>query len=111
MEICAKLFQLTGVLLFIAVRAILFVLIWSVTMGKIYFWLFPNLNEDLGVIESFKPLYSLKKRKVKKSKKNKQSADSNETETTAVEKTVEVIAETTVAETTADSQEVHDDNT
>lgn len=46
-------------------------------MGKVYFWLFPNLNEDLGVIESFKPLYSLKKHKTKKSKKTKQSTESD----------------------------------
>ena len=26
-------------------------------MGKHHFWLFPNLTEDVGVIESFKPLY------------------------------------------------------
>lgn len=103
-------------IVFTVVRAVLFVVIWSVTMGKIYFWLFPNLNEDLGVIESFKPLYSLKKRKVKKSKKNKQSTDSKEgtkTETPADEGP-EVTAETT-AETTADANtdtwEVNDDNT
>ena len=86
-------------------------------MGKIYFWLFPNLNEDLGVIESFKPLYSLKKRKVKKSKKNKQSTESNgstKTETPAVdggaEVTTETVAETTV-EPTVDTQEVNDNDT
>ena len=99
--------------LFTIVRAILFVAIWSVTMGKIYFWLFPNLNEDLGVIESFKPLYSLKKRKVKKSKKNKQSTDSNEdTKTeTPTDKGAEVTAETIAEITNTDTQEVNDDNT
>ena len=82
-------------------------------MGKMYFWLFPNLNEDLGVIESFKPLYSLKKRKVKKSKKNKQSTDSDEgtkTETPADEGAGVKTAETTVNANT-DTQEVNDDNT
>ena len=81
-------------------------------MGKISFWLFPNLNEDLGVIESFKPLYSLKKRKTKKSKKSKESKDSNENskaQTTAEE----VAADTNevTAEETAEGQEVNDDNT
>ena len=26
-------------------------------MGKHHFWLFPNLLEDVGIIDSFKPLY------------------------------------------------------
>ena len=100
------------VLLFIVVRAILFVLIWSVSMGKVYFWLFPNLNEDLGVIESFKPLYSLKKRKVKKPKKSKQPTDSNETTKAEMpaEGSADTTAKTSAAETAANS-EVHDDNT
>ena len=81
-------------------------------MGKIYFWLFPNLNEDLGVIESFKPLYSLKKRKVKKSKKNKQSTDPNEGSKAepAADSMPDTGAEATEG-TTADNQEVNDDNT
>jgi len=76
-------------------------------MGKVYFWLFPNLNEDLGVIESFKPLYSLKKRKVKKSKKNKQSADSNDE--TAKTETVADTEAKMVTEETADTQVNEDD--
>ena len=78
-------------------------------MGKVYFWLFPNLNEDLGVIESFKPLYSLKKRKVKKSKKNKQSADSNdETAKTKAETPPDVETEM-VTEVTVDTRVNEDD--
>ena len=78
-------------------------------MGKISFWLFPNLNEDLGVIESFKPLYSLKKRKTKKSKKSKDSNENSKAQTTAEE----VAADTNevTAEETAEGQEVNDDNT
>ena len=81
-------------------------------MGKISFWLFPNLNEDLGVIESFKPLYSLKKRKTKKSKKSKESKDSNEN-SKAQATTEEVAADTNevTAEETTEGQEVNDDNT
>lgn len=91
------------------IRAIIFVIIWSITMGKISFWLFPNLNEDLGVIESFKPLYSLKKRKTKKSKKSKDSNENSKAQTTAEE----VAADTNevTAEETAEGQEVNDDNT
>lgn len=40
------------------VRGILFALIWLVTFGKHKFWLFPNLTEDCGVVESFIPLYT-----------------------------------------------------
>ena len=40
------------------VRGILFALIWLVTFGKHKFWLFPNLTEDCGVLESFVPFYT-----------------------------------------------------
>jgi len=75
-------------------------MVWCCSMGKINFWLFPNLNEDLGVIESFKPLYSIKKRKTKKSKKAKQSTDNNEPTSTS---------EVTEAETTKENQKNSDD--
>jgi translocation protein SEC62 len=35
----------------------MFAIIWAVTMGKHHFWLFPNLMEDVGIVDSFKPLY------------------------------------------------------
>lgn len=42
------------------VRAIAFLALWSLGCD---FWIFPNLNDEyLGVIESFKPLYSFQKR-------------------------------------------------
>lgn len=42
------------------VRLILFVLVWAFSKGIYHFWLLPNINEDkLGIIETFKPLYSL----------------------------------------------------
>ena len=54
--------SLLGGLLSLAVmRYILFAMIWLVTMGKIQFWLLPNLTEDVGFIESFIPLYMVKK--------------------------------------------------
>lgn len=74
-------------------------------MGKVYFWLFPNLNEDLGVIESFKPFYSLKKRKVKKPKKIKQSADSDDG--TKTETKAEVTAETVAAEEGTEATDIN----
>ena len=39
------------------VRFILFVLVWGVTMGKVYLWIFPNLLADVGILESFQPAY------------------------------------------------------
>ena len=50
-----------GVILGLAVlKYILYALIWLVTFGKIQFWLFPNLTEDVGFFESFVPVYNLK---------------------------------------------------
>jgi len=50
--------SLLGLLLSLAViKYIIFAMIWFLTMGKIKFWLLPNLTEDVGFIESFIPLY------------------------------------------------------
>lgn len=43
------------------------------------FWLFPNLFEDCGVIESFKPLYGWEEKKGKKAKKAKKGGPVSET--------------------------------
>lgn len=52
--------SLLGVLLSLAVvKYIIFAAIWIVTMGKIKFWLLPNLTEDVGFFESFVPFYTL----------------------------------------------------
>lgn len=51
---------LVGCILAIGVlRYIPFALIWLGSMGKIQFWLLPNLLEDVGILESFQPLYLL----------------------------------------------------
>jgi hypothetical protein len=41
-------------------RTILFALIWLFSGGKHHLWIFPNLTEDCGPIESFFPLYTYK---------------------------------------------------
>ena len=41
-------------------RTILYCLIWVLTGGKHHLWIFPNLTEDCGPIESFFPIYSYK---------------------------------------------------
>lgn len=44
--------------IFCLVRYVLFGFVWVITAGNHHFWLLPNLTEDLGVLESFVPLYS-----------------------------------------------------
>eukprot|EP00088_Acartia_fossae_P000831 TRINITY_DN10321_c0_g1_i1.p1 TRINITY_DN10321_c0_g1~~TRINITY_DN10321_c0_g1_i1.p1 ORF type:complete len:358 (+),score=131.92 TRINITY_DN10321_c0_g1_i1:62-1135(+) len=39
------------------IKYIIFVILFICTRGKLKFWIFPNLTEDVGVIESFKPAY------------------------------------------------------
>ncbi|CAI4222026.1 unnamed protein product [Auanema sp. JU1783] len=56
--------SLVGIFLFGAIvalavfRTILFGLIWLVTLGQHKLWVFPNLTEDCGFFESFKPFYT-----------------------------------------------------
>jgi hypothetical protein len=42
-----------------AFKYILFGVLWTVTLGKLHFWLFPNLTEDVGFFESFVPVYKI----------------------------------------------------
>ena len=35
----------------------LFVIVWLLTFGKHHLWILPNLTEDVGFFESFKPWY------------------------------------------------------
>jgi len=53
-----------GFLIFIIVLAILrlvvFSLLWMLTTGKLHFWLFPNLTEDVGFFASFWPIYTVR---------------------------------------------------
>lgn len=52
-----------GFLIFIIVlailRLVLFSLLWIITTGKLHFWLFPNLTEDVGFFASFWPIYTV----------------------------------------------------
>ncbi|XP_046342686.2 translocation protein SEC62-like isoform X1 [Haliotis rufescens] len=45
------------ILSLVVVRLILFCLVWVVSFGKHHFWFLPNLTEDVGFFDSFKPLY------------------------------------------------------
>ncbi|ESO91209.1 hypothetical protein LOTGIDRAFT_182505 [Lottia gigantea] len=82
-----------GLILGLAVvRLILFCIIWCVTFGKHHFWFLPNLTEDVGIIESFQPLYKhdvvVKDKKddtKSRTKKDKTSKSSNNEDQTAEE--------------------------
>jgi translocation protein SEC62 len=73
--------SLLGLLLSLAVfKYILFAGVWLFTMGKIKFWLLPNLTEDVGFIESFIPLYTLDVTAKKKTNEKKGNDDDDEEE-------------------------------
>merc|ERR1712223_1283687 len=40
-----------------ALKYLVFALLFALSAGKLRFWLFPNLTEDVGFIESFMPVY------------------------------------------------------
>ena len=68
-------------LFFIAVRYIIYGILWVFTMGKLHFWLLPNLTAECGFFESFVPVYEYEfrgssEKKTKKSKR-KVSTDKN----------------------------------
>lgn len=53
----------------------LFAVVWLVTFGKHHFWLLPNLTEDVGFFESFKPFYKHDACPGKKDKADKEKTD------------------------------------
>lgn len=87
-------------------RTILFGLIWLFSGGKHHLWIFPNLTEDCGPIESFFPLYTyeykgpkIKKKKKKKAlEENEEVAGDNIEEKVVEEENVESPEEKTVEE-------------
>ena len=66
-------------------RWFLFGLILIITIGKVHFWIFPNLeNEKCGFFESFKPFYSIEgpsETEKKRSKHKKRAEEKAELET------------------------------
>ncbi|XP_032591944.1 translocation protein SEC62 isoform X2 [Drosophila grimshawi] len=80
------------------IRLIVFTIVWALTGGKLHFWIFPNLTEDVGFFASFWPLYESnyvtdasastsgsKSDKKSKSKSKKKDKDSDGEEDTAVD--------------------------
>jgi len=62
------------------IKYILFVVLFICTKGKLRFWIFPNLTEDVGVIESFKPAYVYTYDAPKKDKDSDESESESESE-------------------------------
>lgn len=83
--------SLLGVLLSLAVvKYIIFAGVWLLTLGKVRFWLLPNLTEDVGFLESFMPPYLLdvggaKKKTPTNEKKSNEVEKSSQQENTDVE--------------------------
>jgi hypothetical protein len=48
---------LGAILAIAAFKYVLYGIVWVATLGKVSFWLFPNLTEDVGFVESFIPVY------------------------------------------------------
>lgn len=70
---------LGGLLSLAIVKYIIFAMIWFATMGKMRFWLLPNLTEDVGFFESFIPLYVVNV-KVNQEEKKEDLVNTNENE-------------------------------
>ncbi|XP_064460966.1 translocation protein SEC62-like [Ornithodoros turicata] len=60
-------------------RHVVFFIVWACTMGKHHFWFLPNLTEDVGILESFWPLYQYEYRGAETDAKVKQKNSSEET--------------------------------
>merc|ERR1712048_1171534 len=57
-----------------------FVILFILTAGKLKFWIFPNLTEDVGFFESFVPVYVYTYDKPKKDKDSDDEESSEEKE-------------------------------
>ncbi len=68
-----------GFLVFIialgVLKYILFAILFALSAGKLKFWIFPNLTEDVGFFESFMPLYDYTYTGASRKKKAKDSDD------------------------------------
>ena len=74
------------------VRMILFCIVWGLTFGKHHFWLLPNLTEDVGFFDSFKPLYKhdyIDGKEESKDKKSKKTIVEEQTNESSSKKTEE----------------------
>merc|ERR1712242_497823 len=88
------------------IKYIIYVLLFIFTAGKLKFWIFPNLTEDVGFFESFMPVYVYTYGKPKKDKDSddEESSDEEDKEDGGREGDGEG------SETGKDDQEQSDDN-
>ena len=105
--------SLLGLLLSLAViKYIIFAGVWLLTMGKIKFWLLPNLTEDVGFIESFIPLYTINagtKKKTTKTDEKKENDDEEETTTNKKENLNEENKKTNESNVVGPNESEHDE--
>lgn len=75
-------YGITRLVRFIFLIAIIRLIIYIITLLVLprAFWLYPNLFEDCGVLESFQPLYGWDEPKKSKKGKSSKSASKPETE-------------------------------
>lgn len=69
---------LGGIIILAVIKYIVFSFLYILSLGSVEFWLFPNLTEDVGFVESFIPVYSLKKDKKTNDNINDEKQKSNE---------------------------------
>lgn len=74
------------------IKYIIFAILYVITLGAVELWIFPNLTEDVGFVESFLPIYSLK---MSGKESNKIESEKNKTEDKEVEP---LLTETTPVE-------------
>lgn len=67
-----------GILVVGFLRTILFGVIWACTRGKHHLWILPNLLEDVGFFDSFKPGYTWEVKEDKKPAIEESSADKSQ---------------------------------
>lgn len=67
------------------VRMILFLVVWLLTFGKVSFWFLPNLTEDVGFFESFRPTYKCDFKSAAKSDEKEEIDSDKKAEDTRVE--------------------------
>lgn len=101
---------LLGVILALSIfRYVFYAFLWLATLGKVQFFLLPNLTEDVGFFESFAPVYELethwgnetdesdkkKKKKRKKAKDSDNEGDGDDADSDAERKSPQIPPEET----------------
>ncbi|XP_072153494.1 uncharacterized protein Trp1 isoform X2 [Bemisia tabaci] len=92
-------------------RLVIFSILWLLTVGRLQFWLFPNLTEDVGFFASFWPIYQytlVPKAGDKAKKKEKEKNSDDERDSDKNESSKEKDNENSESESEDKSQEKQD---